>query len=200
MTDPANGIFTPGPNAATDKRLKDLYMRLEAYRPRNPGESVTTWKNTVNVTFRYDHPVIWLDKYFRGAVGDNTKVPLYRSAEFHLTRAALLTKLKLDDGNGYDLNKVRVRAGLPALTRSSYKNDDDWLVEVSRERMREMGCESGDRVRYLMSMRQPIGLGDRPADGSQGAIVYPPYDKWYFRIPEEEIGNNAAYPTGFVQN
>jgi hypothetical protein len=199
MTDPANGDFTPGPNAATDKRLKDLYMRLEAYRPKNSGESVTTWKNTVNVTFRYDHPVIWLDKYFRGAVGDNTKEPLYRSAEFHLTRAALLTKLNLPDGNGYDLNKVRVRAGLPKLTRTNFTNEA-WLVEIERERMREMGPESGDRVRYLMSMRQPIGLGDRPADGSQGAIVYPPYDNWYFRIPEEEISSNAAYPPGFVQN
>jgi len=199
MTDPANGDYTPGPNAATDKRLKNLYMRLEGYRPLNTGESVITWKNTVNTQFRITYPVIWLDKYFRGAVGDNTKEPLYRSAEIHLTRAAILAKLNLPDGNGYDLNKVRVRAGLPALTRSSYTNES-WLVEVGRERMREMGPESGDRIRYLMSLRQDIGIGDRPTDGSQGTVVSPPYSNWYFRIPEEEISSNAAYPPGFLQD
>jgi len=199
MTDPANGDYTPGPNAATDKRLKNLYMRLEGYRPLNTGESVITWKNTVNTQFRITYPVIWLDKYFRGAVGDNTKEPLYRSAEIHLTRAAILAKLNLPDGNGYDLNKVRVRAGLPALTRSSYTNEA-WLVEVGRERMREMGPESGDRIRYLMSLRQDIGIGDRPTDGSQGTVVSPPYSNWYFRIPEEEISSNAAYPPGFLQD
>ncbi len=198
MTDPANGDYTPGPNAATDKRLKYLFMRLEAYRKINVGEDLITWKNTVNTQFKIARPVIWLDKYFRGAVGDNTKEPLYRSAEIHLTRAALLTKLNLPDGNGYDLNKVRKRAGLPVLTRTSYTNDA-WLEEIGRERMREMGPESGDRIRYLMSLRQDIGLGDRPADGSQGAIVSPPYSNWYFRIPEEEISSNAAYPPGFIQ-
>jgi hypothetical protein len=199
MTNPADSDYTPGPNAATDKRLKDLYMRLEAYRPLNSGEDKFVWKNTVNTVFRYDRPIIWLDKYYRGVDGKNTKEPLYRSSEFYLTRAALLIKIGMSDDGGADLNKVRVRAGLPALTRSDY-TDEAWLVEIERERMREMGCESGDRVRYLMSMRQAIGLGDRPADGSQGAIVYPPYDKWYFRIPEEEIGSNAAYPPGFVQD
>ena len=199
MTDPANGDYTPGTTAATDKRLKNLYMRLEAYRPLNTGENLITWKNTVNTQFRITRPVIWLDKYFRGAVGDNTKIPLYRSPEIHLTRAAILAKLNMPDGNGYDLNKVRVRAGLPALTRASYTNDN-WLIEVNRERMREMGPESGDRVRYLMSLRLPIGLGDRPADGSQGSIVNPPYSNWYFRIPEEEISSNAAYPPGFIQD
>jgi hypothetical protein len=107
--------------------------------------------------------------------------------------------METGDWGEADLNTVRNRAGLPSIMRSSFATKDEWFNEIHRERMREMGVELGDRVRYLMSLRLPIGLGDRPADGSQGAIANPPYADWYFRIPEDEVNSNAAYPPGFIQ-
>ena len=145
-------------------------------------------------------PSIWLDKYYRGALGNNTKDPLYRSAEFYLTRAAIDCVTSSGDWGEADLNVVRNRAGLPALHKADFPYKDDWFNEIHRERMREIGCENGDRIRYLMSLRLPLGLGDRPADGSKGAIINPPYSAFYYRIPEDEVNGNAAYPPGFNQD
>ena len=199
--DPLNGDASVGANASIDKRYLNLYKRLEAYSP-NPYQTKDSanffnWQNTYMTMFpQINTPTIWLDKYFRGVSGFTTKEPLYRSAEFNLTRAAILCKLNLPDGNGYDVNLTRVRAGLPKLVRSNY-NQTQWMTEIGRERMREMGPESGDRTRYLMSTRQPILWSDGTPDNVNGL---PPYSNWYFRIPEEEVNSDAAYPPGFTQN
>jgi starch-binding outer membrane protein, SusD/RagB family len=199
MVDPPND-YSVGPVALTDKRYNNTYIRLEGYIPKPDGMDDVTYKNTIQTQFQgITWPQIWLDKYFRGADCANTKQPLYRSAEFYLTRAAIDCEMETGDWGEADLNTVRNRAGLSSITRSSFPSKDDWFNEIHRERMREMGVELGDRVRYLMSLRLPIGLGDRPADGSQGAIANPPYADWYFRIPEDEVNSNAAYPPGFVQ-
>jgi hypothetical protein len=199
MVDPPND-YSVGPVALLDKRYNNTYIRLEGYVPQPGGMDEVTYKNTIQTQFQgITWPQIWLDKYFRGADCANTKQPLYRSAEFYLTRAAIDCEMETGDWGEADLNTVRDRAGLPAIMRSSFATKDAWFNEIHRERMREMGVELGDRVRYLMSLRLPIGLGDRPADGSQGAIANPPYADWYFRIPEDEVNSNAAYPPGFTQ-
>ena len=200
MVDPANGDYTVGPVALVDKRYNKTYIRLEGYIKKPTDMTNIVYKNTIMTQFKgITWPSMWLDKYYRGASCINTKQPLYRSAEFYLTRAAIECEKGTGDWGEADLNAVRVRAGLPAIHHADFSHED-WFTEIHRERMREMGTEMGDRVRYLMSLRLPIGLGDRPADGSQGAIANPPYADWYFRIPEDEVNSNAAYPPGFVQD
>ena len=201
MVDPANGDYTVGALALQDKRYNNTYLRLEGYIPLPAGMDKVTYRNTImsqnkGITW----PSIWLDKYYRGAQGNNTKDPLYRSAEFYLTRAAIDCVTDFGDMGEADLNIVRNRAGLSSIFKAEFPNKDDWFNEIHRERIREIGNENGDRIRYLMSLRLPLGLGDRPVDGSKGAIIYPPYEKFYFRIPEDEVNGNAAYPQGFNQD
>jgi hypothetical protein len=199
MVDPPND-YSVGPVALQgDKRYNNTYIRLEGYIPKPDTMEEVYYKNHYQTTFQnITWPQIWLDKYYRGANG-YTKRPLFRSAEFYLTRAAIDCENDYGDFGEADLNTVRNRAGLPSIHKSDYVTKEDWFNEIHRERMRELGNEEGDRNRYLMSLRLPLGLGDRPADGSQGDIVNPPYSKFYFRIPDNEINSNAAYPQGFTQ-
>jgi len=191
--------YSVGPVALLDKRYNNTYIRLEGYIPKPDGMDEIIYKNTIMTQYKgITWPSIWLDKYFRGADCANTKQPLYRSAEFYLTRAAIDCENNTGDFGEADLNTVRNRAGLLSIHKSDYANDA-WFNEIHRERMREMGVEMGDRCRYLMSLRLPIGLGDRPADGSAGAVENPPYSNWYFRIPEDEVNANGSYPPGFTQ-
>ena len=198
MVDPPND-YSVGPLATLDQRYNKTYIRLEGYIPKPDTMDEVYYKNHYQTTFQgITWPQIWLDKYYRGADCANTKQPLYRSAEFYLTRAAIDCEANYYDFGEADLNTVRNRAGLPSIHRADFTLEA-WFNEIHRERLREMGSESGDRCRYLMSLRLPIGLGDRPDDGSQGDMVNPPYSDWYFRIPEDEVKSNGAYPHGFRQ-
>jgi|GEM_PF-883043 hypothetical protein len=199
MVDPPND-YSVGPIAKIDKRYNNTYIRLEGYIPKPDTMDQVYYENHYQTQFPgIIWPQIWLDKYYRGAACDNTNIPLYRSAEFYLTRAAIECEQKIGDYGEADLNTVRNRAGLPSIHMADFSSLADWADQINIERIREMGDEMGDRLRYLMSLRLPIGLGDRPADGSQGAIVNPPYSTLYFKIPQDEVNVNAAYPKGFSE-
>lgn len=162
--------------AKKDKRYDQLYYRLEG----NNGDPLAD--PTVRET-QYAHikqPYIWGDKYFRGPDGRYTNVPVMRLAEAYLTRSVL--RLKKGDKTGAlsDLNKIRIRAGLDALTAVT---EDD----IQKERLKELAFE-GDYFFYLQAMRKPIGVGDRVGS----SVIEPPYTGVYWLIPQLELDMNNS--------
>jgi hypothetical protein len=90
------------------------------------------------------------------AQGVNSNITLYRSAEFVLMRA----EANVRKGNASlalaDLNAIRTRAGLPALTTSP----TELLAEIRTEYVRELFTE-GVRVHDLKRRKEAISPGDR---------------------------------------
>jgi len=201
MEDPQNGNYAVTANALADKRYRNLWYRFEGHVAKPAGMNDATYKSAYpdsvyqNVFTTLTHPHLWLDKGYRGP-DMNCKYPLMRLPEFYLTRAIIRFNNNDKSGAAADLKVIRDRAcpSLPSITSGTITADD-----IHRERVKELADEHGDRLLYLMSLRLPLGLADRKADGSEGVVVTPPYSNLYFRIPESEARNNEAYPKGWVQ-
>jgi hypothetical protein len=88
-------------------------------------------------------------------------------------------------GAAADLNLVRKRAGLDVIAANSLTKDD-----IDNERIKEFGAECSDWVTYKMSLKEPIGLGDRTGSIP---LITPPYADFYWNIPITETDNNSAY-------
>jgi hypothetical protein len=160
--------------ALTDKRYTQLYYRLEGNNG-DPQADPTVFET------QYAHisePYIWGDKYFRGVDGRYSNVPVMRLAEVYLTRSIL--RLKAGDANGAleDLNLIRKRAGLPELSEVSEEL-------IDKERIKELAFE-GDHLFYLQALNRPIGPGDR----ENVSPVQPPYEGFYWQIPQLELDMN----------
>lgn len=191
MKDPQNGDYTETANALADKRYGQTWLRLEAYIPKPDAMDNVYYLNHYQTTYQQlTTPMVWCDKYYRGAKCDVTKQPILRLAEFYLTRAILRFNKDDHEGAAADLKVVRDRAGLPEITAAAITAED-----IERERIKEMGAEAGDRIRYLESLRLPIGVGDRTGM----TPIAPPYENAYWRVPESEIALNGGYPPGFKQ-
>jgi hypothetical protein len=193
MVDPENGDYTVTPQALADKRYGNSWFRMEGYKKQaDTGiTDVTVYKNTyesILPTLTYPH--IWLDKYYRGAKGAMTRIPLMRSAEFYLMRAIINFRNSDKAGAAADLKVVRDRAGLPEITSAAIVEAD-----IDREWMIELGGE-GQYLPYLIALRKPIPKGDRDASV---ADVLPPYTGWYWKLPLAEIQINLGY-TGLNPN
>jgi hypothetical protein len=160
--------------AKKDKRYEQLYYRLEG----NNGDPQADPKIYETQYVHIKQPYIWGDKYFRGANGRYTNVPVMRLAEAYLTRSIL--RLKKGDTSGAlsDLNKIRARAGLDALTTITEE-------DIHKERLKELAFE-GDRFFYLQALGKPIGNGDRDAS----EVLPPPYNNAYWQIPQLELDMN----------
>lgn len=137
------------PEAQEDLRYVQLYHRWEASGDENNPEP----------QFNLDRPYVWANKYYRGETpAQNTSIPLFRLQEMHLTRA-IISYLGTNGASQNvaqaldDVNAVRAKAGLPALTALT-END------IHRERMIELGFE-GDWIPYLQALKKDIGAGDR---------------------------------------
>ncbi len=165
--------------ALNDKRYKQLYYRFE------PVSAYTGEEDPDPAIYetQYSHieePMVWGDKYFRGPDGRNSNVPVIRLAEIYLTRAIINFKKGNISSALADVNIVRQRAGLEALTELTEEN-------IHNERIKELAFE-GDRIRYLQALKMPIGPGDRVDDsGTPVADITFPYEKFYWRIPQREM-------------
>jgi hypothetical protein len=160
--------------ALNDKRYLQLYYRLEG----NNGDQQAD--PTIYET-QYAHikePYIWGDKYFRGADGRYSNVPVMRLAEVYLTRSIL--RLKAGDLSGAleDVNIIRKRAGLAALGEINEEI-------IDKERLKELAFE-GDHFLYLQALGKPIGPGDR----TNVASIQPPYEGLFWQIPQLELDMN----------
>ena len=170
-------------NALKDKRYQQLYYRLEGNRGEEKlpnGEK--KYPNDDPLIYETLYPQIkeaqlWGDKYYRAPVGPQSNVPVMRVAEMYLTRAILRLKYGSNPSGALsDLNTVRVRAGLEELQLSELTEE-----AIHNERVKELAFEM-DRMVYLMSLKMPIGLGDR----EQGDVLNPPYENVYWIVPQEE--------------
>ena len=200
MTDPVNGNFTETAEAKKDLRYHSLtnpnddvnsqrgyWYRLEPFvEQAASGVDPTTWLNKYETQYRsVPAPQIWCDKYYRAPDGRYANIPFMRLPEYLLTRS-VLRFLKNDKvGAAADLNRVRKRAGLDDIASGVLTKDD-----IDNERIKEMGAEAGDWVTYKISLKEPIGLGDRK---SGVPLIAPPYADFYWNVPIIETDLNGAY-------
>lgn len=160
--------------AKKDKRYDQLYYRLEG----NNGDPLADPKIYETQYVHIKQPYIWGDKYYRGPNGRYTNVPVMRLAEAYLTRSILRFKNGDVPGALNDLNRIRVRAGLDALTTLTEE-------DINKERLKELAFE-GDYFFYLEALRKPIGIGDRVGS----SVIEPPYTGVYWPIPQLELDMN----------
>jgi starch-binding outer membrane protein, SusD/RagB family len=187
MVDPEKGDYTATPLALADKRYGNTWFRQEGYKPQSQTgiTDATVYKNTYQSIIKtLTYPHIWLDKYYRGANGSLTRIPLMRSAEFYLMRAIINFRNGDKAGAAADLKVVRDRAGLPEISSAAIVEAD-----IDREWMIELGGE-GQYLPYLIALRKPIPRGDRDATV---ADVLPPYKGWYWKLPLSELQLNEGY-------
>lgn len=170
----------PTPEALVDKRFKQLYHR---YLPSvdKPAGYPTPDDGVYETQFTTTRAYVWGDKYYRAESNRlKTNIPMIRLSEIYLTRAILRLKANDVTGATADVNKVRAKAGLSALTTVTEN-------EIHNERWKELNFE-GDRVTYLRALHINVPNGDRGA-GSQ-AWNSP---KWEWAVLAREIELNNAY-------
>ncbi len=147
-----------------DKRLTQLWRAIPAgYDPKPEYTG-------------YPRTYVWANKWNRSEGNNNLySLPLMRSAEAYLTRAII--RLRAGDRAGalQDVNAVRTRAGLPAISDAELTEE-----AVHVERMRELAFEE-DRLYYLQALDLPIPPGDRVGTGPE------PWNSPRFAMPIPSI-------------
>ncbi|NJK95504.1 MAG: RagB/SusD family nutrient uptake outer membrane protein [Bacteroidales bacterium] len=174
------------PQALRDKRYKQLYWRLEGYCGAAGCGSPEAYdmQYTLNL-----NPRIWGDKYYRGADGRFTNVPVIRLSEMYLTRSILRYRNGDLIGAANDLNAVRKRAWDAGVAGNSYEASSDFVSAanisdemIHNERIRELAFE-GDWLIYRENLGLPILAGDR----ENTAPVNSPYQSLQWVIPQAEL-------------
>lgn len=146
---------------STDKRLSQLWKAIPGgYDPKTEYAG-------------YTRTYVWCNKWNRITVVNNSlySLPFMRSAELYLTRAIILFRKGDLNGAAADLNVVRQRAGIPAITAATITED-----LIHQERMKELAFE-GDRLYYLQAVGLAIPAGDRvgvtPVDWKSTTFAMP---------------------------
>ena len=161
--------------AALDQRYRDWYVRLT---PNNGDDTVLV--NTEDpvygpALYAPFEDNIWTTKWQNIVMN----LPLFRSPQMYLIRAAINVERGDAEAARQDLNVTRTRAGLEPLTGVVTFNDveAEWIKELAFE---------GTRLRFLRALRRDVGPGDRP---NATAI---PYDdpSLVFALPEVETIRN----------
>lgn len=152
-----------GPNLRLGQRFKELanFDRTRDLRYRNLIDTTQASKSTDawNSANR-----LWFTKKWGTtgtsnpgpAQGVNSNIPLYRSAEFLLMRAEANARKGSTATALADLNAVRTRAALPALSAAP----TDLVAEIRAEFLRETFTE-GLRAHDLKRRKEAIDPGDR---------------------------------------
>lgn len=157
--------------ALRDKRYQQLFWRVEG----NPGNNSA---DPTRYEMQYPHikdPMVWGDKYYRATDGQRSNIPIIRLAEMLLTRAVIRHRKGDVSGAADDLNRVRLRADLEALSNVTEQ-------DIHNERIKELAFE-GDRFHYLQALRLPMPPGDR----EDVAPVPFPYESLYWELPQSEL-------------
>jgi len=147
-----------------DKRLTQLWRAIPAgYDPKPEYTG-------------YTRTYVWANKWNRSEGNNNLfSLPLMRSAEAYLTRAIIRFRAGDRAGANLDVNAVRTRAGLTALSDAELTED-----AIHVERMRELAFEE-DRLYYLQALDLPILPGDRADSGPE------PWNSPRFAMPIPSI-------------
>ena len=144
--------------SAYDLRYDQLYLRVESPNPNLPPELMDTSKIIETKYTWIKRPNIWCHKYFRGAVGEYTNVPVMRLPEAYLT-AAYIRYAKGDKATAATyLNAVRNRAMPNSQNYFTAGNITAKAIHV--ERIKEL-CFEGDWLHYCVG----LGIGKPDADG-----------------------------------
>ncbi len=152
--------LTSGPNLRMSQRFKTL-ASFDRTRDLRYRTLIDTTQATTAATLWSSPNRLWFTrKWGNGTAnitnGVNTNVIQYRSAEFILLRAEMNARKGNTAAALTDLNAIRQRAGLPALTTAPASLTD----EIKAERVRELFTE-GQRVFDLKRRREAIDLADR---------------------------------------
>jgi len=184
--------YTVLPEALRDKRYTQLNYRMEAdptpeqLQGLSPEQIKTMYPDSMYMKqWDFPNPYLYCDKYYRAPDGEYSKVPYIRLPELLLNRAIIKKKFNVGNADPLkDVNEVRNRAGLEALTSL---NEDD----IHKERMKEMFMEVGDRRFYLQALNYDIPVGDR--DSRSYSPIKSPYSANHIPLPLSEITNNDSY-------
>jgi len=168
--------------ALADKRYTQLYKKCT-------DESTVYWKAAQTLPGKPDLIFLW--KYFRAAdpgakAERRANRPIIRLADMVLMRAQINLMTGNTPGALADINAVRSRAGLPALTAVT-END------IAIERIKEMAGENADRINWLVGLGKDIPIGNR--DASKFQPIKSPYSEMYYQVPVLEQQTNEAYRT-----
>jgi hypothetical protein len=164
----ANADSTPSPEALADKRFLQLTYYSPDKDPTFPAVPRRCW---------------WVNKYYRGPQDQNRygAIPLVRLAEAYLTRSVIRFNEGDRPGAAADLNAVRRRAGLAAITEGSITAE-----MIHNERWKEL-CFESDRLFYLQALKVNIPNGDRGAGDlpfNSPKLIWP--------LPKTELELNPA--------
>jgi len=152
--------LTSGPNVRMSQWFKTL-ASFDRTRDLRYRTLIDTTQATTAATIWSSPNRLWFTrKWGTGttapASGVNTNVVQYRSAEFILLRAEMNARKSNTAAALSDLNAIRQRAGLPALTTAPA----DLAGEIKTERVRELVAE-GQRTYDLKRRKEAIDPADR---------------------------------------
>jgi hypothetical protein len=161
--------LTTGPNLRMSQRFKTLanFDRARDLRYRtlidttSAATAATGWNSPNRLWFSRKWGVQGTTN-LGPAQGVNSNVVLYRSAEFVLMRAEMNARKGNAAASLADLNAVRTRAGLSALTVAPA----DLLAEIRTEVVRELFTE-GQRIHDLKRRREAVEPADRTTSPNQ---------------------------------
>ncbi len=165
--------LTSGPDLRLSQRFKQLadFDRSKDLRYKT---LIDTTQATTKTTPWNSPNQLWFPKKWgsQGGArtpvqGVNSNVVMYRSAEFMLIRAEMNARKGNTAAALADLNRVRTRAGLAALSLAPA----NLVEEIQTEFIRETFAE-GTRVHNLKRQKKSVDPGDRPLspDGVDCAI------------------------------
>jgi starch-binding outer membrane protein, SusD/RagB family len=197
--------LTSGPNLRMSQRFKTVanFDRQSDLRYRT---LLDTTQATTAATAWNSPNRLWFSRKWGSlgtanlgpAQGVNSNIVLFRSAEFLLMRAEMNQRKGNTALALADLNAVRTRAGLSALTTAPA----NLLEEVRTEFIRETFSE-GNRIHNIKRLKQALNPGDRPTspggvDCALGNCTDVPWNSrlLVFLVPQTMIDRNPL----LVQN
>lgn len=197
--------LTSGPNLRMSQRFKTLtnFDRQSDLRYRTLLDTTqaitaaTAWNSPNRLWFSRKWGSLGTSNL--GPVqGVNSNIVLFRSAEFLLMRAEMNQRKGNTALALADLNAVRTRAGLSALTTAPA----NLLEEIRTEFVRETFSE-GNRIHNIKRLKQALNPGDRPTspggvDCALGNCTDVPWNSrlLVFLVPQTMIDRNPL----IVQN
>jgi hypothetical protein len=129
---------------------------------------------------------------FPDAVNNTDNSPVMRVTEMYLTAAeALAEQNGITEASLALVNPLRLRAGLPVWTVTTFATKDAYIAAILKERRKELAFEGHRRMDLLRK-----GLALRPAGDAQFAQSAAGLPKTILPIPQREVDLNI----NLVQN